>query len=163
MADLMEYKGYHAKVEYDPDDKLLVGKVFGISDSLNFHAKDVDELEEAFHTSIDGYLDFCTEIGKCPEKEYSGTFNVRVSPELHKQASLRAQKDGVALNRVVERALTEYLNPGNEMLERFDKHVASFEESIKNMSTNITITTDTYSYFISTSRNANCSMVVPSR
>ena len=56
MADLMEYKGYHAKVEYDPDDKLLVGKVFGISDSLNFHAKDVDELEEAFHTSIDGYL-----------------------------------------------------------------------------------------------------------
>lgn len=27
MADLMEYKGYHAKVEYDPDDKLLVGKV----------------------------------------------------------------------------------------------------------------------------------------
>ena len=48
MADLMEYKGYHAKVEYDPDDKLLVGKVFGISDSLNFHAKDVDELEEAF-------------------------------------------------------------------------------------------------------------------
>ena len=163
MADLMEYKGYHAKVEYDPDDKLLVGKVFGISDSLNFHAKDVDELEEAFHTSIDGYLDFCTEIGKGPEKEYSGTFNVRVSPELHKQASLRAQKDGVALNRVVERALTEYLNPGNEMLECFDKHVASFEESIKNMSTNITLTTDTYSYFISTSRNANCSMVVPSR
>ena len=54
MADLMEYKGYHAKVEYDPDDKLLVGKVFGISDSLNFHAKDVDELEEAFHTSIQG-------------------------------------------------------------------------------------------------------------
>ena len=148
MADLMEYKGYHAKVEYDPDDKLLVGKVFGISDSLNFHAKDVDELEEAFHTSIDGYLDFCTEIGKCPEKEYSGAFNVRVSPELHKQASLRAQKDGVALNRVVE---------------CFDKHVASFEESIKNMSTNITLTTDTYSYFISTSRNANCSMVVPSR
>ena len=79
------------------------------------------------------------------------------------QASLRAQKDGVALNRVVERTLTEYLNPGNEMLECFDKHVASFEESIKNMSKNITLTTDTYSYFISTSRNANCSMVVPSR
>ena len=39
MADLMEYKGYHAKVEYDPDDKLLVGKVFGISDSLNLHRR----------------------------------------------------------------------------------------------------------------------------
>ena len=48
MADLMEYKGYHAKVEYDPDDKLLVGKVFGISDSLNFHAKDVMSLKKHF-------------------------------------------------------------------------------------------------------------------
>jgi len=34
--------------------------------------------------------EFCTEIGKVPEKTYKGTFNVRVPVTLHKEASLFA-------------------------------------------------------------------------
>lgn len=61
---MMEYKGYHASIEFDADDNLFVGEVFGITDSLNFHGESVSELEEMFKQSIDNYLELCQQIGK---------------------------------------------------------------------------------------------------
>lgn len=54
---------------------------------------------------MDDYLEFCAEIGKKPEKEYSGLFNVRIPPELHKEISMLAQAEGVTLNKAVEQAI----------------------------------------------------------
>ena len=55
---IMEYKGYYATIEYDKTDDIFVGKVLGLSDSLNFHGKSISEAENMFHQSIDNYLDF---------------------------------------------------------------------------------------------------------
>ena len=46
MSSMLEYKGYHASVEYDAEDNIFVGEVFGITDSLNFHGSSVEELKE---------------------------------------------------------------------------------------------------------------------
>jgi predicted HicB family RNase H-like nuclease len=56
MNKTMEYKGYQAHFWYDNDDKIFVGKVGNIADSLNFHGTSVAELEKIFHQSIDNYL-----------------------------------------------------------------------------------------------------------
>ena len=90
MSKMMEYHGYHAQIEYDAEDEIFVGKVFGLADSLNFHGTSVSELEDMFHQSIDNYLQMCAETGKAPEKEFKGSFNIRISPELHKEISLQA-------------------------------------------------------------------------
>ena len=105
MNKMMEYKGYHAQVEYDADDGLFVGKVYGISDSLNFHGTSVAELEAMFHQSIDNYLQMCAEAGKHPDKEFKGSFNVRISPDLHRRISINAAQEGITLNQYVVRAL----------------------------------------------------------
>jgi predicted HicB family RNase H-like nuclease len=105
LNKMMEYKGYHAKVEYDADDGFFVGKVYGISDSLNFHGTSVTELEEMFHQSVDNYLQMCAETGKQPDKEFKGSFNVRISPDLHRQISIYAAQEGLTLNQYVVRAL----------------------------------------------------------
>ena len=52
---------------------------------------------------------FCAEIGKEPQKEYSGMFNVRIPPELHRRLSLAAQSEGVSLNKMVEQAISSYV------------------------------------------------------
>ena len=49
MNSLMEYKGYHAKVDFDYTDQVFVGEVLGITDSLYFHGTSVHELVESFH------------------------------------------------------------------------------------------------------------------
>ena len=70
MNNMMEYKGYYAIFAYNKDDQIFVGKVQGLSDSLNFHGASVDELKTMFHQSIDNYLEICKEIGKKPDKGY---------------------------------------------------------------------------------------------
>ena len=62
----MEYRGYHAYVRYSEEDRLFVGEVIGINDTLGFHGSTVDELEQMFHQSIDNYLAMCEEFGKKP-------------------------------------------------------------------------------------------------
>ena len=109
-SDMMKYKGYRATISYDEEDKIFIGEVFGISDSLNFHGRSVDELEEAFHDSIDHYLEICKQIGKEPQKEYSGTFNVRTNPALHKKAAEYAAHNGITLNQVITLAIEGFLN-----------------------------------------------------
>lgn len=105
MSSMLEYKGYHASIEFDADDNIFVGEVFGITDSLNFHGSTVEELKNMFEQSIDNYLELCEKIGKNPDKEFSGTFNVRIPPELHKKAALAATKQKITLNQYVLKAI----------------------------------------------------------
>ena len=108
-SDMMRYKGYRATVCYDRRDNIFVGEVFGIKDSLSFHGSSISELEQSFHNCIDDYLDLCEEIGKTPEKEFSGTFNVRTSPTIHEKASAYAAENGFTLNQVVTMAMEKFL------------------------------------------------------
>lgn len=103
--DLLRYKGYSARPEYSADDRIFYGKILGISDSVDFQSDNARNLEDEFHKAVDDYLEFCKEIGKEPQKAYSGAFNVRISPELHKEAVVFAKAKGVTLNKAVEQAI----------------------------------------------------------
>lgn len=105
MKSMLEYRGYHAKIEFDAEDMILVGSVFGVSDSLNFHGKSTDEITEMFHQTIDNYLELCAELGRQPDKEFKGSFNVRIDPALHRQAALKAEQGHMPLNQFVEQAI----------------------------------------------------------
>lgn len=106
----MEYKGYHAGISYDDDDRLFIGTIIGIKDKVAFHGTSIHELEEHFHTSVDEYLSFCKEVGKNPDKEYRGTFNVRISPELHRKLAEKAAVSNASLNSEVENAIRQYVS-----------------------------------------------------
>lgn len=108
MNSVLTYKGYHAVINFDADDDILVGEVVGINDSLNFHATSSKEIVKVFHDSIDNYLALCKKIKKNPEKEYSGRFSVRISPESHKKIHLAAEEKGISLSRAIEDAITQY-------------------------------------------------------
>ena len=110
MSLLSPYKGYQAKVDFSQEDTLFIGEVIGVADSLNFHTKSADEIEEMFHRCVDSYLEFCQKVGKTPDKCYKGSFNVRVTPELHKQAELAAADQQVSLNQFVVKALEHELS-----------------------------------------------------
>lgn len=110
MSSMLEYAGYRAKIEFDAEDKIFVGEVFGLNDALSFNGTTVAEIEAMFHQSIDNYIALCNEIGKEPDKEYKGTFNIRVSPETHRKAALEASKRNVTLNQFVAAAIEQSLH-----------------------------------------------------
>lgn len=110
MENIIEYKGYFAKVEFSVRDQLLYGKIEGIDDLITFQCESAATIEREFQLAVDDYLIFCETVGKTPQKAYKGSFNVRVSPELHQKADILAKKSGRTLNQVVSDALSEYLD-----------------------------------------------------
>ncbi len=126
MKNVLEYKGYQTRVEFDSKLCLLYGKIEGIADLVNFECNDLSRVEQEFHAAVDDYLLFCEEIGKSPEKEYKGTFNVRICPELHRKIAMVAFKNSSSLNTEVEKAINEYVesNVRKEALLVSEKNVS---------------------------------------
>lgn len=105
MSSLLSYKNYNGTVEYSKEDKCLYGKVIGIKSLLSYEGNSVQELEEDFESVIDEYLTDCNNRGVEPEQPYKGSFNVRISPELHRTVALYAIEHGKTLNATVEEAI----------------------------------------------------------
>jgi predicted HicB family RNase H-like nuclease len=69
--NMMKYKGYVAHIEFDEEDRIFVGHLSGIKDIVGFHGTMVDELESAFHESVDNYVAISQETGRPAQKPYS--------------------------------------------------------------------------------------------
>lgn len=97
----LNYKGYTAKIEFDPDDNILFGNIIGIRDTVGFHGETVVELKKAFQEAVDFYLASCTQAGRLPDKPFSGKFVVRVDSSLHGEIAAAAVHAGKSINKWV--------------------------------------------------------------
>jgi predicted HicB family RNase H-like nuclease len=109
-VDFLEYKGYKGSVEFSKEDKLLIGKVLFIDSLIMYEAEGAGEIELAFHKAVDAYIDHCKAHGKEPNKSFSGNFNIRTKPALHKACSETAISKGITLNQLCNEALEAYVN-----------------------------------------------------
>ena len=107
MNNTMEYKGYLGSVEFSEEDALFYGKILGIRALVSYEGSNARELIVDFHSAVDDYLDLCAQSGAESEKAYKGNFNVRISPELHKQAVVAAMARNVSLNSFVEASIAK--------------------------------------------------------
>lgn len=103
----LSYKGYQGSVTYD-DGSLLI-QILHINDFISTNCLSAEDVRKQFEALVDDYLETCAEIGKEPQKPFKGTFNVRVTPELHRQAAMAAANLGQSLNAWVMDAVNERL------------------------------------------------------
>ena len=95
----MHYKGYTARLDYDDEDKVIVGRILGIRDIVTFHGEAVAELEHAFHEAVDDYLSACAKLWQEPNKPASGKLMLRIPQEVHHAALVAAGASGKSLNQ----------------------------------------------------------------
>lgn len=105
MKNTMQYKGYIGSVEFSEADRLFYGQVLGIRSLISYEGENATELIEDFHGAVDDYLEDCEAKGIAPEIAYKGSFNVRISPELHKKLAIYAVEHQMSLNSYVEKTL----------------------------------------------------------
>ena len=106
----MYYNGFNAKIEFEDDT--FVGTVLGVDDSLTFTGNTVDELKASFKQSIDNYIEICKKLDKDPHKQYSGTFNIRISSNVHRYLANEARTLGISLNAHISNILKNYSKHG---------------------------------------------------
>lgn len=105
----LEYKGYTGSIEYSKEDNILYGKVLGINGLISYEGKTGNLLEDDFKSAVDNYLEDCHSNGSVPEKPFKGSFNVRVSPDLHQKAALLAMENKMSLNRFIAESIREHI------------------------------------------------------
>lgn len=105
MKNALEYKGYSGTVEFSAADEVFYGKLNGIRDVVTFEADSVSKLKKAFKEAVDDYIETCQKTGKNPDKEFKGSFNVRIKPKIHRLAVMKSASLNISLNQFVERVL----------------------------------------------------------
>ncbi len=102
---MFAYKGYIGKVDYDDEAGIFHGEVINTRDVITFQGRSVEELKKALKDSVEDYLQFCRERGEEPDRPFSGKFVVRIPPEVHRKAFLKAKSAGKSLNAWVREVI----------------------------------------------------------
>lgn len=101
----LKYKGYIGSVAFSEKDSVFFGKIEGIDGLVNFEGESVKELTDAFHEAVEDYLAYCKEEGIEPHKSYSGSLNIRLSPEVHSKIAILAKQAGISINAFIRSAV----------------------------------------------------------
>ena len=105
MMNMMSIDGYKAVIQYDPEIEMFRGQFIGLNGGADFYAADVEGLSREGHISLKIFLEQCERKGVDPRKEYSGKFNVRISPKVHEDLVIAAAAHGKSLNQWVAETL----------------------------------------------------------
>jgi predicted HicB family RNase H-like nuclease len=109
MKDFLSYKDFLGSVHFNAEDEIFFGKIEGIDDLVSFEGKSVKELKKSFEDSVTDYLTLCQKTKKDIETSYKGSFNVRITPDLHKRAKRLAIMKGISLNQFIQKAVEDEL------------------------------------------------------
>lgn len=106
MSDkTLSHKGYCGTIEISIEDNCLFGKILFINDLVTYEADTPSKLQTAFEGAVEHYLQKCASENVAPDKPFSGSFNIRIAPELHREASMKAAIAGTTLNDFVRECI----------------------------------------------------------
>lgn len=105
----MEIQGHKAVIEFDPEIGMFRGEFLGLNGGADFYADSVAKLKSEGQKSLKAFLALCKEKGISPFREYSGKFNVRLTPEVHEAAVTYAAAKNQSLNEWVSNAIEKAL------------------------------------------------------
>lgn len=105
----LKYRNFEGSIEASLEDGCLYGRILFIQDRVIYEGETVSGLEKCFRESVDDYLETCEEVGKDPDRPCSGQFQVRIPPDMHRDAVRSAYRASISLNHFVQRSIEEKL------------------------------------------------------
>ena len=105
MKDILKHKNFIGSVHFNAEDEIFYGRIEGINDLVTYEGESVKELKSSFKEAVDDYITICKDNNKPVHKSYKGSFNVRISPSLHRKAVEKAQSLNIPLNKLVQKAI----------------------------------------------------------
>lgn len=107
---MINYEHYTYKVTWSQEDNEYVGLCYEFPSLSFLHKNQIKALEGIRETICSVVEDMADNGEELPiplsEKSYSGKFQVRLTPEQHRNLAMRAIEQGVSLNRYINHKLT---------------------------------------------------------
>lgn len=105
--ETLKHKGFIGSIQVNLEDNTLYGKVLGLNKDtlITYEGITLSELRADFVQAVEDYINHCKEHNLPLHKSYSGTFNVRITPELHARLAMSAQLSGLSLNAYIQKVL----------------------------------------------------------
>ena len=129
MKDFLKYKGFLGSIEISIKDNCLHGKLLFIDDLVTYEAESPTQLNAEFEAAVEDYLETCNELKREPIKPFSGTFNIRIGPELHQNLAQYAVSRDSSINDIVKKAVISYLEkPEPKEIIHKHYHTHQYEE-----------------------------------
>ena len=110
MSETLSYNGYSGSIETSIEDECLHGTILFIEDIVTYEGGNIPEIKASFEIAVDNYISYCNETGKPANKPYSGTFNIRVGQEIHREAAKKAYSLDMKLNEYVTKCIKHGLD-----------------------------------------------------
>jgi predicted HicB family RNase H-like nuclease len=100
---VIRYRDYQGSVDFE-DGRLII-RILHLDDFITTEIDSASQAEAAFAGLVDDYLATCAELDKEPCRPFKGSFNVRVSPELHRRVAMAAAEVNETMNAWIAKAL----------------------------------------------------------
>jgi predicted HicB family RNase H-like nuclease len=113
------HKGFQGSVEFE--DGQLIIQILHIDDFITTEIDSATKAQPAFEELVDDYIETCKALGKEPCKPFKGSFNVRTSPELHRQVAMAAVETGESMNSWIATALETHIERQRARRVLFDR------------------------------------------
>jgi predicted HicB family RNase H-like nuclease len=126
----LQYKGFLGSIEMDLDEFFMFGELLFINDLITYEAKSLEDLQREFEASVDDYLETCKKLERNPQKPYSGTFNVRIGAELHRQVAMHSLLLGTSINDFVKIAVQEKIEDKKHIHNHIHYHSSEMVEDV---------------------------------
>jgi predicted HicB family RNase H-like nuclease len=123
MSDkTFSYKGFCGSKEISLEDDCLFGKILFVNDLVTYEAESPSALKKAFEDAVDFYLEKCASEGVIADKPFSGSFNVRIPPELHRALAIKSANLDRSLNDVIRECIASYLEEAKLVINENHEH-----------------------------------------
>ncbi|EKD41112.1 MAG: HicB family protein [uncultured bacterium] len=120
-SQVLTYKGFLGSVEVEfGEQNIMHGKLLFVNDLVTYEAENPTDLQKAFQDAVEDYIETCKLVGKEPEKPFKGSLNIRLGPELHKDAATYAAINRISINDLVKNAIEEKLSTSKVLLHKHE-------------------------------------------
>jgi predicted HicB family RNase H-like nuclease len=104
-SNKLSHNGYTGSVDVSFGDNCLYGRVLFTDGLIAYEGTTAEELLVSFKAAVDHYITHSQETGKPANKPFSGTFNVRTGPELHRKPAHEAHAHNLLRNDYVMQSI----------------------------------------------------------
>jgi len=118
----LNYKNYLGSVNFDLEDGIIFGEIMFINDLVTYEATSVIELKNEFELAVDDYIDTCKTLNRKPQKAFSGSLNICIGAELHKNAAMEAHLSDISLNEFIKKSVDDKLSDKSMVKHHFHHH-----------------------------------------